>query len=141
MKQGVSDSIDFSATGTVASKSANNNNSSSNNNDVEKIRNFYTKKMADMDKKHEASLRAAKRGSGLTSNTPPLKVDKNNAVDRVRELESLVSKQKEMIMTLETVKGPARSSSTKVASENKIGQLEQRNKYVQIEIGRPYLDK
>jgi len=60
----------------------------------------------------------------------------------VRELEQIVGKQKEMILTLETVKGGSRSSGGgggsgkggNEISDRMMGQLEQRNKYLQQQV-------
>jgi len=116
--------------------------------DLERVRAFYAKKISDMEKKHEASLRAAKRGTtaggggGSSSSRQGPKMDAKTAADRVRELEQIVGKQKEMILTLETVKGGSRSSGGgggsgkggNEISDRMMGQLEQRNKYLQQQV-------
>ena len=137
---GVSSSVDKSSTGTGTTGTGG---------DVEKLRAFYNKKIADAEKKHTAALHAAKRGASNVSKSNPIKVDKNNAVERVRELEGLVSKQKEMILTLETLssvkKGKGADNNSSVRSSNgeaaatavnvaKIGQLEQMNVFLERQV-------
>ena len=61
--------------------------------DVERLRNYYNKKIADIEKKSEAALRAAKRGSVGQPVSPTKGGDRNVSYERVKELEQMIAKQ------------------------------------------------
>ena len=120
--------------GGVVSKGGAGGDSNSNDT-IERLRQYYTKKIQDQEKKFEAQLRAAKRGSAGTRPTPAVSVDKNVTQERVRELEQLVSKQKEMIKMMEGASLTRTSNDSQRTRdlESRLGVMQGRVKFAERE--------
>jgi len=106
--------------------------------DIEKLRAFYTKKIADAEKKHEGALRAAKRGNVGQPVSPTKGDDRNVNYERVQELEQMISKQKDMISMLEksNVVRSSQDHKRERDVESKLGIMEGRCRMAETEVQR-----
>jgi len=129
--------------GNVGGGSSGGHSSSSNNTSmtakdsdtVERLRQYYTKKIQDQEKKFEAQLRQAKRGNVGQPSVPKPSSDKNVNYERVQELEQLVSKQREMLKMMEGASMTRTSADSQRSRdlEGRLGVMEGRVKAAERE--------
>jgi hypothetical protein len=107
---------------------------------IERLRAYYTKKIADIEKKAESALRQAKRGSNVeqASSASRGNGDRNVTYERVQELEQMISKQKDMIAMMEKSSATRSSQDHKRERdvESKLGIMEGRCKMAEKEVER-----
>ena len=106
-----------------ASSGGNTSMTTKDNDTVERLRQYYTKKIQDQEKKFEAQLRQAKRGNVGQSSNPTPSMSKNVSAERVQELEQLVNKQREMLKMMES------TSMTRTSTDS------QRNRDLETRLG------